>query len=120
MEVLLSGSMISARRASRLGPLVLSVLAALLLVGCGPNQVIVEGNFPTPLMDPVPVVLGVYYPEAFQTHEFFDEAKTRTESDWIVKTGEAQVQMWDNLLQGMFTEMVSQSDSIWGMKTNLV
>ena len=82
----MSGSMISANRSSRFGLLALSLLAGMLLVGCGPNQVIVEGNFPKPLMDPLPIVLGVYYPEEFQTHEFFDEAKTRTESDWIVKT----------------------------------
>ncbi len=102
----MSDSMISANYVARSGLLAVTLLAGLLLAGCGPNQVIVEGNFPKPLMDPLPLVLGVYYPEAFQTHEFFDEAKTRTESDWIVKTGEAQVQMWDSLLQGMFTETV--------------
>lgn len=77
-----------------------------LLSGCGPAQVDVEGNFPAPLMEPLPLTLGVWYTEEFATHEFFDEAKSRSESSWIVKTGEAQVQMWDTLLPGMFVNLV--------------
>ena len=78
----------------------------LLLAGCGPTKVVVEGNFPTPLMEPLPLKLGVWYPEEFANHEFFDQAKSRSESSWIVQTGAAQVQMWDILLSGMFYEMV--------------
>jgi len=78
----------------------------LLLAGCGPAQVVVKGNFPPPLMEPLPLTLGVWYGEDFAQHEFFDEAKSRSESSWIVKTGDAQVQMWDTLLTGMFTTVV--------------
>jgi hypothetical protein len=84
----------------------LGAIILLLLVGCGPAKVVVEGNFPQPLMEPIPIKLGVWYPEEFANHEFFDEAKSRSESDWIVNTGAAQVQMWDTLLAGMFYEMV--------------
>jgi hypothetical protein len=80
--------------------------ALALLSGCGPNQVIVEGNFPTPLMSPLPLTMGVWYDEEFSTHEFFDEAKGRADSTWIVKTGDAQTQMWDVVLGGMFRELV--------------
>jgi hypothetical protein len=65
----------------------------------------VEGQFPQPLMEKVPLTMGVWYPEDFSTHEFFDEAKGRGESDWLVKTGEAQVDMWDTLLGGMFKRL---------------
>lgn len=82
-----------------------TVLLAL-LGGCGPAQVVVQGNFPSPLMEPLPLVMGVWYVEGFANHEFFDEAKGRAESSWIVKTGEAQVQMWDTLLAGMFQSLV--------------
>jgi hypothetical protein len=61
------------------------------LAGCGTKEVVVEGNFPKPLLEPLPVTLGVWYPAEFSGHEFFDEAKGRAESDWIVRTGEAQV-----------------------------
>lgn len=94
----MSGSMTFVERALR--PLL--ILSLLLIASCGPNQVEVNGNFPSPLMDPLPLNIGVYYDEAFANHEFFDQAKSRTESDWIVKTGQAQVQMWDTLFAGMF------------------
>jgi hypothetical protein len=72
--------------------------------------VIVEGNFPSPLLDPLPLTLGVIYPAVFAEHEFFDEAKGRAESDWLVKTGAAQVQFWDTLFDGMFANVVHIRD----------
>ncbi len=78
----------------------------LFLTGCSSKQVIVEGNFPEPLLDPLPITMGVIYPPAFAQHEFFDEAKGRADSDWLVRTGEAQVAFWDILLGGLFQEVV--------------
>lgn len=75
---------------------------ALLLVACGAKEVNVAGNFPPPLLEPIELTLGVWYPEEFSTHEFFDEAKGRAESAWLVRTGPAQVEMWDQLLDNMF------------------
>ena len=82
----------------------------LLGAGCTSKQVIVEGNFPSPLLDPLPITVGVIYPSAFAEHEFFDEAKGRAESDWLVKTGEAQVEFWDTLFTGMFENVVHIRD----------
>lgn len=83
-----------------------TVLAAVLLSACGPSEVAVKGQFPTPLMQKLPLTIGVWYDEEFSNHEFFDEAKGRAESGWIVRTGDAQVQMWDTLLPGMFQRLV--------------
>jgi hypothetical protein len=74
------------------------VLLLALLAGCGPAEVVVKGNFPPPTMEKLPLTIGVWYDPSFSHHEFFDEAKSRTESSWLVKTGEAQVQMWNTLL----------------------
>lgn len=76
-----------------------------LLAGCGARQVVVEGNFPEPLMSPLPLNMGVWYNEEFANHEFFDEAKGRADSTWIVKTGAAQMQMWDTVLAGVFSNL---------------
>lgn len=83
-----------------------ALLVAAGLTACGPARVIVEGEFPPPLIEPLPVTLGVWYKEEFAGHKFFDEARTERESDWIVATGEAQVKMWDTLLEGMFENLV--------------
>ena len=82
------------RESAVLGRYLLIVCLTLLGAGCAGKQVVVEGNFTTPLLDPLPVTLGVIYPPAFAQLEFFDEAKGRAESDWLVKTGEAQVEFW--------------------------
>jgi hypothetical protein len=80
----------------------LLLLALTLLAGCTTKEVVVKGNFPPPIMEPLPVTLGIWYEPEFEGHEFFDEAKGRSDSTWIVKTGEAQVQMWSQLLDTMF------------------
>lgn len=83
------------------------VAAALLVLGaCGAKQVVVQGDFPQPLMSRQPLALGVFYPEEFRNHEFFDEAKGRNDSDWLVKTGAAQIAMWNTLFDGMFERVV--------------
>src|SRR6056297_859059 len=84
----------------------LALLALAILAGSGAREVVVEGEFPEPLMSKLPITLGVWYDEAFREHEFFDEASGRAESDWLVRTGEAQVLLWDRLLRGMFERVV--------------
>ena len=95
---------------SIVGRWLLLLCLTLLGAGCASKQVVVEGTFPAPLLDPLPVTIGVIYPSAFAQHEFFDEAKGRAESDWLVKTGEAQVEFWDILLTGLFDEVVHIQD----------
>jgi hypothetical protein len=102
----LSRSMIFARDKYRAWRCLASAALLALLAGCGPAQVVVEGKFPPPLMEPLPLTLGIWYDEDFANHEFFDQAKSRSESSWVVKTGQAQVQMWDTLLGGMFADVV--------------
>ena len=84
----------------------LSVLLIAVLSGCGAKQVVVQGNFPAPLIEPLPMTLGVVYTEEFANHEFFDEAAGRAETDWLVKTGAAQVTFWDTVFDKMFSRVV--------------
>lgn len=85
-------------------PALLVLLA--LLAGCGPSEVVVKGTFPPPVMTKLPLTIGVWYDPSFSGHELFDEAKSRRESSWLVKSGQAQVEMWDTLLTGMFARVV--------------
>jgi len=103
-------SMTSGPERARVWRWLLLLCLTLLGAGCAGKQVVVEGNFPTPLMDPLPITVGVIYPQAFAEHEFFDEAKGRADSDWLVKTGEAQVEFWDKVFNGMFAEVVHIRD----------
>ncbi len=90
-------------------PLAVGALA-LLISACGAKQVVVEGNFPEPLLEPQPVTVGVIYTPSFANHEFYDEAAGRSESDWLVRTGEAQVAFWSTLFDGMFEKTIIITD----------
>ena len=74
--------------------------------GCGTKQVVVQSEFPDPVMNPLPLTLGIWYNDEFANHEFFDEASGRSESSWLVNTGQAQVELWQTLLRGMFRNVV--------------
>lgn len=82
------------------------ILLALALAACGTKQVMVQSEFPPPVMNKLPLTIGVWYDDEFANHEFFDEASGRAESSWLVNTGQAQVELWDTLLKGMFREVV--------------
>ena len=110
MGVASLASTIFDRKPSIIGRWLLLLCLTLLGAGCASKQVVVEGKFPAPLLDPLPITMGVIYPSAFAQHEFFDEAKGRAESDWLVKTGEAQVEFWDILLTGLFDDVVHIRD----------
>jgi hypothetical protein len=110
MEVVLSVSTTFARGWRRWLALGGLLLGGALLAGCGVNEVVVEGQFPQPVLDKLPITLGVYYDPEFREHEFFDQASTRGESDWIVRTGAAQTQMYNTLLGGMFENIVKLNE----------
>jgi hypothetical protein len=90
-----------------LTPICCAAALLCLLAACGPERVVVRGEFPPPLIEPLPITLGVWMDNDFTQHEIFDEAKSRNESSWVVNTGEAQVQMWNTLLAGMFRQVVT-------------
>ena len=86
------------------------MLTGLFLSGCGSNQVIVQGDFPTPLTEKLNQTLGVYYEDEFKSHEIFDEAKSRGQADWRIKTGEAQIRLWNLIFSGVFSKTLTLSE----------
>jgi hypothetical protein len=90
--------------------LLAAVIVLGLLGGCGPNRVVVQGTFPPPLLAPLPLTLGVWFGDDFARYEFFDAAESKQDSSWVINTGEAQVQIWDTLLAGMFGKVAHLKD----------
>ncbi len=102
MVARLLDSMTLGRKAQRL----LTLITLLLLAACNSREVIVEGSFPTPLVDPVPVSVGVLFTQEFKEHELVDDATGRGEVSWRVSTGWAQVQFWSTLFPAFFQNVV--------------
>lgn len=102
MVARLLDSMTLGREAQRL----LTLITLLLLAACNSREVIVEGSFPTPLVDPVPVSVGVLFTQEFKEHELVDDATGRGEVSWRVSTGWAQVKFWSTLFPAFFQNVV--------------
>jgi hypothetical protein len=78
----------------------------LFVVACTSREVVVEGAFPTPLIDPVPVSVGILFTQEFREHELIDDATGRGEVSWRVSTGSAQVDFWSTLFPAFFQNVV--------------
>lgn len=89
---------------SRCKTLCLAWLATLtLLSGCG-TTLEVKGEFPTPLIDPLSHSLGVNYLPQFSQFEYVEQSEER--DDWKIGIGNAQKQLFNQVLSAMFSEIV--------------
>jgi hypothetical protein len=98
----LLGSMTLGLSAKRLAALFI----LLFVVACTSREVVVEGAFPTPLIDPMPVSVGILFTQEFREHELIDDATGRGEVSWRVSTGSAQVDFWSTLFPAFFQNVV--------------
>jgi len=76
------------------------------------KSVQVRGEFPTPLVEALPLRAGLYYDETFKNHTHEEVSEDRDK--WVIATGNSQVALFDSLARGLFknTETVdSVSDS---------
>ena len=79
-----------------------SVLAAgLVLVGCS-SEVIVESTFPTPLVEPLPVRMGIIFPP--ELHDYIYTEEIPEQSVWTIALGDANIAMLEPLFTKMFQE----------------
>jgi hypothetical protein len=78
----------------------LSTMLALASVGCS-TVVPVEERFPSPLIEPLPVTVGVRYGERFRAYEYRPNEET-----WVVPLGSANVQLFNRMFTAMFERAV--------------
>jgi hypothetical protein len=76
-----------------------SGLLLALLAGCA-SQVEVDADFPTPLIEPLPVSVGVLMDEALTGYEHFEEIPDQI--TWTIRLGSANKLMLEQLLASMF------------------
>ena len=75
-----------------------------LLVGCA-SEVEVEADFPTPLIEPLPVRVGVVMDDALTQYEHFEEIPDQI--TWTIHLGSANRAMLEHLLNTMFASTVA-------------
>ena len=75
--------------------------ATALLCGCS-SSVVVESSFPTPLVEPLPVRVGlIFSPEL---HDYIYTEDIPEQSTWTITLGDANIAMLEPLFDTMFME----------------
>ena len=77
--------------------------AVMVVAGCAARAP-VGTDFPRPLVEPLPVRMGVQFPEELKT--FQHEEEIPGDRKWIVTLGPANEAMFTRLFEAMFEEMV--------------
>lgn len=72
------------------------------LSGCT-HTLIVEGKFPPPLVNEIPLVAGLHLPTEFKSYRYIEASEDRAK--WIIDMGEAQSSMFQTVLPGMFVQV---------------
>lgn len=87
---------------SRLTVLVL----ASMLTACGASNVVIEGNFPTPNINKIPLSVAVYYDEALRDFAYMEYSETGRE-EINIESGSSHMQLFDAVLPAMFDRVIS-------------
>jgi hypothetical protein len=88
-------------------PAFAAILAVLLLSGCTATKLTTQAQLPPPLIDKLPVRVGVHYSKEFAEYV---HKETRSQIDYEVTLGPAHVTNLNWLLGAMFAELVEVED----------
>ena len=80
----------------------LVVVCLVLMVGGCKTVLNVQGNFPTPVIDTMPLSVGLIVNKDFVGYSYIEKDEDR--SEWDISFGEAQVKLIEVVLDAMFTK----------------
>lgn len=80
--------------------LILTMLAA-----CGVNNVVVEGDFPTPNIEKYPLTVAVFYDEALRDFAYIEYSETGQE-EYNIESGISHIRLFDAVLPAMFDNVI--------------
>lgn len=96
------------RNLGRLPKTLLSIFFAgcitLPMTGCK-STLQVQGNFPSPLVNQLPLTMGVKYNPQFKEFNYVEKNEKR--DDWEIGIGSAQMALFDTVLPAMFKQVIA-------------
>jgi len=87
------------------GMAVLFVALALALSGCGASNVVIEGSFPTPNINKIPVAVAVYYDDALREFSYLEYSETGQE-EFNIESGQSHIELFNAVLPAMFDRVI--------------
>lgn len=77
----------------------------MLLTACGVNNVVIEGSFPTPNVEPLPMTVAVYYDDALRDFAYIEYTETGQE-EYNIESGISHIELFNAILPAMFNDVV--------------
>ena len=81
------------------------LLVALSLSGCGVSNVVIEGSFPTPNINKIPVAVAVYYDDALREFSYLEYSETGQE-EFNIESGQSHIELFNAVLPAMFDRVI--------------
>jgi len=81
------------------------LLMALSLSGCGVSNVVIEGSFPTPNINKIPVTVAVYYDDAIRGFSYLEYSETGQE-EFNIESGRSHMELFNAVLPAMFDRVI--------------
>ena len=81
------------------------LLVALSLSGCGVSNVVIEGSFPTPNINKIPVTVAVYYDDAIRGFSYLEYSET-VQEEFNIESGRSHMELFNAVLPAMFDRVI--------------
>ena len=85
-------------------PLTISLISCF-LISCGVSNLVIQGNFPTPNINKIPLSVAVYYDDALRAFSYMEYSKTGRE-EINIESGESHIRLFNAVLPAMFEEVI--------------
>tara|TARA_A100001015_G_scaffold168910_1_gene187750 strand:- start:326 stop:952 length:627 start_codon:yes stop_codon:yes gene_type:complete len=85
-------------------PLTISLISCF-LISCGVSNLVIQGSFPTPNINKIPLSVAVYYDDALRAFSYMEYSETGRE-EFNIESGESHIRLFNAVLPAMFEEVI--------------
>ena len=85
-------------------PLTISIISCF-LISCGVSNLVIQGSFPTPNINKIPLSVAVYYDDALRAFSYMEYSETGRE-EINIESGESHIRLFNAVLPAMFEEVI--------------
>jgi len=84
----------------------LLVLCCALFSCASTSMITIEGSYPAPLVNQLPLTLGVIYDDSLSAHSFTEFDEYSGEEQYIINSGASQMTLFNTILPAVFSEVI--------------
>ena len=85
-------------------PLTISIISCF-LISCGVSNLVIQGSFPTPNINKIPLSVAVYYDDALRAFSYMEYSETGRE-EINIESGESHIRLFNAVLPAMFERVI--------------